>query len=524
MARIQVLDSTLRDGAQSEGVSFSVADKLDIARTLDAHGVDIVEAGNPGSNPKDSEFFREAKHLRLAHARLAAFGPTRRKGVDADHDEGLATLLAADTETVVIFGKSWDLHVTEVLRASLDENVAMIRDTVAWLRARGKRVVYDAEHFFDGWKANPDYALRTLAAAAEGGAECLVLCDTNGGSLPWQVEEATARALAFGVPLGIHAHNDSGLATANSLAAVRSGAVHVQGTLIGFGERCGNANLSTVIGDLTLKMGHSCLPEGALARMAGSGRRVAEIANIVMDESMPYIGRKAFAHKAGMHVDAVVKTPRSFEHARPEDVGNERRFLASEVGGRSAIIDRVRKIDSGVTKDSPLVAEVLGRLKEMEHLGYSFEGADASLELLTRRMAGKARPFFRLVHYRTIGEQPAHDQMRCAQATVTLEVDGVREISAAEGDGPVHALDLALRKALLRFYPAIARMHLTDFKVRVLSSDAATGANVRVLIESTDGESSWSTVGVSTDVIEASRIALVDSIEYKLYKEETAWA
>jgi 2-isopropylmalate synthase len=522
MARIQVLDSTLRDGAQSEGVSFSVTDKLDIVRTLDTLGVDIIEAGNPGSNPKDSEFFREARRLSLTHARLAAFGPTRRKGVDPDHDEGLATLMAADTDTVVIFGKSWDLHVTEVLRASLAENIAMIGDTVAWLRERGKRVVYDAEHFFDGWKANPDYALRTLAAAAAGGAECLVLCDTNGGSLPWEIEEATAKALSFGVPLGIHAHNDTGLATANSLAAVRAGAVHIQGTLIGFGERCGNANLSTVIGDLVLKMGHGCLPDGSLARIAGAGRRIAEIANIVMDDSMPYIGRKAFAHKAGMHVDAVVKTPKSFEHVQPEAVGNERRFLASEVGGRSAIIDRVRKIDAEVTKDSPLLADVLGRLKEMEHLGYSFEGADASLELLTRRMSGRVRPFFRLVHYRTINEQPAHDLMRCAQATVTLEVDGVREIAATEGDGPVHALDLALRKALLRFYPAIERMRLTDYKVRVLSSDATTAAKVRVLIQSTDGETSWNTVGVSTDIIEASRIALVDSIEYKLYKEEPA--
>lgn len=519
MARIQVLDSTLRDGAQSEGVSFSVADKLDIVRTLDSLGVDIIEAGNPGSNPKDGEFFREAHNLKLERARLAAFGPTRRKGVTADSDDGLSTLLAADTETVVIFGKTWDLHVHEVLRASLDENVAMIGDTVAWLKERGKRVIYDAEHFFDGWKANPSYALRTLKAAAEAGAECLVLCDTNGGTLPWDIETATRAAAAFGVPLGIHAHNDAGLATANSLASVRSGAVHIQGTLIGFGERCGNANLSTVMGDLILKMGHECLPEGALKKLYHSARRVAEIANIAFDDSMPYLGRKAFAHKAGMHVDAVVKNPKSFEHTPPETVGNERRFLASEVGGRSAIIDRVKKVDSGATKDSPLVAEVLGRLKEMEHLGYQFEGADASLELLTRRMAGKASPLFRLVHYRTIGEQPAHDQMRCAQATVTLEVEGVREMSAAEGDGPVHALDLALRKALGRFYPRVSEMRLTDFKVRVLDSESATASNVRVLIESADAEDAWSTVGVSTDVIEASRIALMDSIEYKLYKD-----
>jgi 2-isopropylmalate synthase len=520
VSRIAVLDSTLRDGAQGEGISFSVTDKLAIVRALDELGVDLVEAGNPGSNPKDLDFFKEAGALALKRARIVAFGSTRRKGIPVAEDEQLRSLLEAGTETVVIFGKSWDLHVRQVLGASLEENLAMIGESVAFLKAAGRRVIYDAEHFFDGCAADREYAMSTLKAAAGAGAECLVLCDTNGGRLPDEVGELCALVVKeFGLPIGIHAHNDSGLAVANSLAAVKAGAVHVQGTLVGFGERCGNANLSTIVADLVFKMGKDCLGEDSLRGLSLAVRRIAEISNVAIDEGMPFVGLKAFAHKAGMHVDAVSKTTRSFEHVSPESVGNGRRFLTSEVGGRAVVLERVKGFDPSVTKDSPLVAQVVKRLKEMERAGYQFEGADASLELLMRKAAGKYKPFFELRHYRTIGEQPAGDHSRCAQAMVKICVDGVEEICAAEGDGPVHALDLALRKALERFYPSLSAMRLTDFKVRVLDGSVATAAMVRVLIESSDGMEAWTTVGVSTDIIEASWIALVDSIEYKLIKD-----
>ncbi len=522
MARVTILDSTLRDGAQGEGISFSVQDKLNIVRLLDSLGVDYVEAGNPGSNPKDMEFFREAAHLSLGRAKLVAFGPTRRVGIEASRDEGLKSLLGVGTKTVVIFGKSWDFHVNHVLKASLDENLAMITESCAYAAAAGRSVIYDAEHFFDGYAANPEYAMRTLAAAIAGGASCVALCDTNGGSLPGWVGELTAVvARKFGpdVDVGVHAHNDSGLAVANSLAAVNAGASHVQGCLAGFGERCGNANLSTIIADLRLKMGVDCLQPDSLSLLSLTARSVAEIANIVFDESTPFVGRHAFAHKAGMHVDAVAKNPRSFEHVDPPLVGNERRILVSEVGGRSVILDRVRRVYPEATKDSPLVAQVLSKLKEMERFGYQFEGADASLDLLLMKVTGTYKPFFRLSKYRTIGEQPSGDAARCAQATVKIEVEGVEEVSVAEGDGPVHALDLALRKALERFYPSLSAMRLTDYKVRVLDSASAAAATVRVFIESSDTVDSWTTVGVSTDIIEASWIALVDSIEFKLIKD-----
>jgi len=520
--RVTILDSTLRDGAQGEGISFSIQDKISIVRALDTLGIDFIEAGNPGSNPKDLEFFHEASRLILGKAKLAAFGSTRRVGVSASDDEGLRSLLGVGTETVVLFGKSWDFHVKTVLKASQSENLAMITESCAFAAADGRRVIYDAEHFFDGYAANPEYAMRSLAAAVEGGASCIVLCDTNGGCLPERVSELTAaaaREFSPGVGLGVHAHNDGGLGVANSLAAVRAGARHIQGCLAGFGERCGNANLSTIIADLRLKMGIDCLAPDSLSLLSQTTRCVAEIANLTFDESTPFIGRHAFAHKAGMHIDAVTKDPRSFEHVDPEAVGNKRRFLASEVGGRSVILDRVRRIDSAATKDSPLVAEVLSRLKEMERLGYQFEGADASLELLMRKAAGKYKPFFHLGKYRTIGEQPTDDATRCAQAVVKIEVEGVEELSVAEGNGPVHALDKALRKALERFYPNLTGMHLSDYKVRVLDSEHAAAAVVRVFIESTDAEDTWTTVGVSTDIIEASWIALIDSIEFKLIKD-----
>ncbi len=519
MSRIAVLDSTLRDGAQGEGISFSVTDKINIVRALDELGVDFIEAGNPGSNPKDLDFFKETKGLELKFSTLAAFGPTRRRGIKAEEDDGLKSLLGAETPVVVLFGKSWDLHVTQVLKASLEENLGMIRETVAYCRAAGRRVIYDAEHFFDGYKADGKYALSTLRAAAEAGAECLVLCDTNGGNLPELVGELTAKVLKeFGLSVGIHTHNDSGLAVANALASVKAGATHVQGTLAGFGERCGNANLSTLTANIVLKLGLECLQPDSLAKLSRATRRVAEIANVNFDEGLPYVGLHAFAHKAGMHVDAVTKTPISFEHVPPETVGNSRRILASEVGGRSVILDRVKRLDPTATKESPLVAQVVKRLKEMERLGYQFEGADASLELLMRKAAGKYKPFFELGRYRTIGEEPTEGRVS-AQAMVKIRVDGEDAISAAEGDGPVNALDLALRRALEKFYPALASMRLTDYKVRVLDTMGATAASVRVLIESSDGEEAWTTVGVSTDIIEASWLALVDSIEYKLISD-----
>ncbi len=519
MSRIELLDSCLRDGAQAEGISFSINDKLAIVEVLDNLGIPLVEAGNPGSNPKDLEFFREAAKLSLKSARLCAFGSTRRKGVEAKDDPNLASMLTAGTDTVVIFGKSWDFHVTEVIRTTLEENLAMIADTVAYFRSKGKRVIYDAEHFYDGFKANRDYALKTLAAAADAGADCLALCDTNGGSMLPFIMEATAAAkkAAGAVAIGMHAHNDSGLAVANSLEAVNLGALHVQGTFIGFGERCGNANLSTIIPNLQLKMGHDCIPAEALIELTASARAIAEIANMALPDELPYVGRKAFAHKAGMHVDGVLKHTTSFEHIPPHSVGNERRVLLSEVAGRSSILEKIKKIDPTIERDSPVVADVLTSLKELEQEGYQFEGAEGSFDLLVRKALGKYKPLFKLERFRIIGERPAQDEG--SQAMIKIVVDGQTELTAAEGDGPVNALDRALRKALERFYPSLKQMRLTDFKVRVLDGSDATAAKVRVLIESTDGKDIWTTVGVSTDIIEASWKALVDSVEYKLIRE-----
>ena len=520
MERVELLDSTLRDGAQSEGVSFSVNDKLRVAKALVDLGVDLVEAGNPSSNPKDLEFFRRAPELGEAAEKLCAFGATRRKDTSVSSDPGLEALLSAGTRTVVIFGKSWDFHVLEILRTDREGNLAMIADTIRFLRAERREVIYDAEHFFDGYRADPEYALETLRAAKEAGARSLVLCDTNGGSLPWFVQESLRRVKAeLAMPLGIHAHDDAGLAVANSLAAVEAGADHLQGTLVGFGERCGNANLAVCAAGVSLKLGRPCLPEGALARLGPTTRLVAEIANFGFNESMPYLGRRAFAHKAGMHVDAVTKAPTSFEHVPPESVGNERRFLASEVGGRAALLDRIRAVEPGIGKDSPLAARVLGRLKELEAEGYQFEAAEASLEMLVRRLAGRHEAFFTLRTYQVVSERPASDPDRASRAFVKVEVGDEVALAAAEGDGPVNALDLALRQALGRFYPSLAAMRLTDYKVRVLDGNVATAATVRVLVESSDAKTAWTTVGVSTDIIEASRLALVDSIDYKLARD-----
>jgi len=517
--KVDILDSTLRDGAQAEGISFSVEDKLKIVRTLDDLGVAYIEAGNPGSNPKDIEFFERMRHVKLKNAKLAAFGSTRRRDITVEEDSNVQSLLSAGTPVIVIFGKSWDFHVTDVIRTTLEENLNMIRETVAFFKKKKKEVIFDAEHFYDGYKSNPDYAMKALQAAVEGGADCLVLCDTNGGSFPGEVYEITKKVTeTFKTRIGIHTHNDAGMAVANSIMAVEAGASHVQGTYLGFGERCGNANLSTIIPNLQLKKGIICIPQDNMHKLTHAARKIAEISNITMNERDPYVGNSAFAHKGGMHIDGVTKATRSFEHVDPDLVGNKRRFLMSEVAGRRTILDKIREICPSVTKESKEAEAVVNKLKELEHQGYQFEGAESSFELVIRKQLGKYQPFFELESFKLITEQPVKSGPS-ASALIKVMVDGKSEITAAEGNGPVHALDRALRKALEVFYPELSSVHLTDFKVRVIDSESATAAKVRVLIESTDGETVWTTVGVSTDIIEASWIALVDSIEYKLIKD-----
>ena len=519
MDKVTVFDSTLRDGAQAEGISFSVEDKLKIVKALDAFGVDYIEAGNPGSNPKDLEFFKRAGAMNLQTSKLVAFGSTRRKGIAVAEDKNVQSLLDAGTDAVAIFGKSWDFHVTDIIHAALEENLAMIADTVAFCKQNGKTVVFDAEHFFDGYKSNPDYAMATLEAAQNAGADWLALCDTNGGVLPSEIGVITKAVCAkFTTPVGIHTHNDCGMAAANSVAAVEAGAVMVQGTFTGFGERTGNAALCTVIPVLQGKQGRECVPEGNLPLLTHTARLVAEVANLSLPENAPFVGRAAFAHKGGMHIDGVAKAPKSFEHVNPESVGNERRMLTSEVAGRSTILRKIQKVKPDIQKDSPETAQIIDALKDLEHQGYQFEAAESTFDLVIRKKLGKYMPFFELVNFKIIGEQP-YEQGKSASALIKVIVDGKEEITAAEGDGPVNALDKALRKALEVFYPQLASVHLTDYKVRVLDGGEATAAKVRVLIESSDGERSWSNVGVSSDIIEASWIALVDSIEYKLIQD-----
>jgi 2-isopropylmalate synthase len=522
---VEILDTTLRDGAQGEGISFSVSDKLAVVKALDELGVTWIEAGNPGSNPKDLEFFKAAKDLTLGTARLCAFGATRKKDVSPADDPNVASLLEAGTEAVVLFGKSWKLHVTEVLKASLEENLAMIGESVAFFKAAGKIVHYDAEHFFDGYSADPGYALLTLKAALDAGADSIVLCDTNGGSCPDFIRKAVLEAKEYcgregagrgPVTIGIHAHDDSGMGVANSIAAVQAGARHVQGTLIGFGERCGNAALAAIIPTLSLKLGYTTVQPERLQSLTEISRRIAEIANVQIPPGMPYIGSRAFAHKAGMHIDGILKVRASFEHIDPELVGNDRRFLMSEIGGRSSIVEKARRVDPTIAKDHPASYAISKKVKELEAEGWQFEGADASFELLVRRVLGKYKPFFAIERYRVISEHPVMEKDTCSYAYINVLVDGKHEIAAAEGNGPVNALDAAMRRALGKFYPELATVRLSDYKVRVINGSDATAAFVRVLIDSTDGKETWTTVGVSTDIIDASRSALVDSIEYRL--------
>ena len=517
--KLTVLDATLREGAQGEGISFSVGDKLAIARELDALGVTYIEAGNPGSNPKDREFFARADELQLTTARLTAFGSTRRKGIAAEEDEGLAALLSAGTGTVTIFGKCSRWHTENILATTPEENAAMIESSCRCLTDHGRQVIFDAEHFFDGYTEDRDFALDMLRAALRGGAVILVLCDTNGGAFPDDIARAVSDVSAnFPEAEGIHCHNDGGMAVANTVSAVAAGALHVQGTLLGHGERCGNAALSTVIPNLQLKRGYDIIPAERCEKLTAISRAVAEICNTSIKKYEPYIGRSAFAHKAGMHVDAVRKHPSSYEHLPPEAVGNDRRILLSEVSGRSAMLDKLRRLIPNAGKDSEITARVTERLKQLEYEGYQFEGAQASLELMIRRCVGKETSFFELRNYRIICANP-HDPECSAAAMVKVRVGDSEVLRSAEGMGPVHALDKALRYALSVFYPSLSTMRLADYKVRVMDSANATAALVRVSIASTDGRREWNTVGVSQDIIEASFTALCDSIEYKLYRD-----
>lgn len=520
MEKLVIYDSTLRDGAQAQGISFTVEDKMKIVERLDRLGVSYIEAGNPGSNPKDLEFFDRIKTIKFKHAKVIAFGSTRRVNIAVGEDANVKSLLKADTESIAIFGKCWDFHVGEVLKTTLDENLKMIYDTIKFFKDKKKEVVFDAELFFEGYKANPDYAMQALKAAYDGGADSICLCETTGGSLPQEIQEITARVVKeFKVPIGIHCHNDSGMAVANSIVAVNAGATQVQGTINGYGERCGNANLCTLIPTLQMKMGFSCIPEENLDNLTSISRFVDEVANIIHDERSPYVGRFAFAHKAGMHSDAVSKNPKTYEHIAPDIIGNERVFLMSEVAGRSAVLSTINLVDNTITKDSPETRQILERLKELEYEGYQYEGAESSFELVIRKVLGRHESFFDLREFKVIVNEPPVQGVN-SSAMVKIKVGSEDEITAAEGDGPVNALDGALRKALEKFYPEIKEVKLTDYKVRVLDSTSATAAKVRVLIESTDGKEIWTTIGVSTDIIDASWKALVDSIEYKLIKEK----
>ena len=523
MKTVEILDTTLRDGAQAEGVTFSVSDKLRIAQKLDDLGVRYIEGGWPNpTNPRDVEFFQRAREeINFKSATLAAFGSTCRTHLDPEDDVNLRSLVEADTPTVVIFGKSWDLHVTDVLRTDLEENLRMVEATVRFMKGHNREVIYDAEHFYDGYKADAEYAIATLEAALRGGADRLVLCDTNGGMMPWEFSNATQETMArVNAPWGVHAHNDSGLAVANTLVAVQLGVDHVQGTINGYGERCGNCNLCTVIPDLELKMGIKCLHNGTLGALTETSRLVAALLLQAHDHRQPYVGASAFAHKGGTHVDGVSKTSRSFEHVDPETVGNERRILLSDQSGSSAVLLKLQKLRPDLKKDDPVVREVLRELKDREHQGYQYEAAEGSFELLTQRVMGTYRELFKLKGFRVTIEKTEYESRTRSEATIKVEVDGRTVHTAADGNGPVNALDNALRKALLEFYPHLANIQLTDFKVRVLDETAGTQARVRVLIDSRDNGEEWGTVGTDPNIIEASWEALVDSIEYGLLRHE----
>jgi 2-isopropylmalate synthase len=526
MRHIDIYDTTLRDGAQQEGISFTVTDKLKIVQKLDDLGIRYIEGGWPGANPKDTEFFARAKNLKLKNAVLVAFGSTRRVETSASGDAGLQALAQSGARAANIVGKSWDIQVRRVLETSLENNLKIIEESVAYLKSKGLTVFFDAEHFFDGYKSNPAYALRTLQAAARGGADCLVLCDTNGGTLPWEASEAVKQAAGkLGCPLGIHAHNDSDMATAVSVAAVKAGAVHVEGTINGYGERCGNANLCSIIPALQIKLGVKCLTKVQLAKLTDASRFVSEIANLPPVSNLPYVGNNAFLHKAGLHVSAMAKWGESYQHIDPALVGNNPLIVVSELSGKSNIIYKARELGITMPPQGKEARMILDQVKHLENLGFQYEDADASFELLLLRSQQGYKPPFSLVDYMVVVERhrrlpSAYDigSELLAEATIKVRVEGKVMHTAAEGNGPVNALDRALRKALLEFYPGLARVDLIDYKVRILEGGSGTGSLVRVFIESSNGRVQWRTVGGSTNIIEASWLALNDSMEYFLVK------
>lgn len=522
--QVKIYDTTLRDGTQAEDFSFSAEDKVRIALKLDDLGIHYIEGGWPGSNPKDAEFFREIRNYHLKQTKITAFGATHHPDSSAASDPNLKALLDAETEIVTIFGKSWTIHVKDALHTTLERNLELIADSIAFLRRHGKTVIYDAEHFFDGFKANPDYTLTTLAKAMEAGAECVVLCDTNGGSLPSRIQEAirAVKERYPEIPFGIHAHNDSDLAVANTLTAVEMGAMQVQGTINGMGERCGNADLCSIMANLCLKMGIGCLSTDNLKKLRQVSRFILEIANVPSNRYQPFVGRSAFAHKGGVHISAVERNPSTYEHIDPKTVGNRRRILVSDLSGRAAIKRKAEEFGLKLSKSDPVAMQVLGELKDLENQGFQFEAAEASFELLINRAMGKTKKYFELVSFRVIDQKQSEAKEPVAEATIQIRVGGHLEHTAALGNGPVNALDNALRKSLEKFYPNLKGMELSDYKVRVLPGRPGTSAKVRVLIESHDEHDHWGTVGVSHDIIEASWQALVDSINYKMYKTEKA--
>ena len=520
--RIEIYDTTLRDGTQGEGVSFSKADKIRIASCLDSFGVSYIEGGWPGSNPKDMAFFIEARKQNYKNAKIAAFGSTRRASNRVEEDPNILALLEAETPVTTIFGKTWLLHVHEILRISPDDNLNMIEDSCQFLRDSGKEVLYDAEHFFDGYKNNSDYAIATLKRAVKGGASTIVLCDTNGGSLPNEIQSITeivGKEISSKIKIGIHTHDDAGLGVANTLSAIDAGARHVQGTINGIGERCGNANLCSIIPNLELKMGYKALPDGGLKHITEVSQFVFDLANLRPNIRLPFVGKSAFAHKGGIHVNAIQKKNESYEHIQPELVGNKQRVLISDLSGGSNILMKAVEHNIDLDKKSPEVRKILTELKKLESEGYEFEAAGASFELLMQKILKNHSPKFQLEGFRVIVEKRGQNSPCLSEATIKVNVGGETEISAAEGDGPVNSLDKALRKALIRFYPEVSQVSLRDYKVRIIDSEGGTAAKTRVLIESGDGDKIWGTVGVSENIIEASWQALVDSVEHKLYMD-----
>ena len=521
MNLVKLYDTTLRDGAQAENISFLLEDKIRIAHKLDELGIHYIEGGWPGSNPKDVAFFREIKKEKLNHAKIAAFGSTRRAKTLPEKDNNLKMLIAAEPDVITIFGKSWDLHAREALRVSLDENLELIFDSLAYLRKNVEEVFFDAEHFFDGYKANPEYAIRVLLAAEQAKVDCIVLCDTNGGTLPFEVAEIvnTVRQ-KIKTPLGIHTHDDSGCAVANALQAVHSGVTQVQGTINGFGERSGNANLCSIIPSLQLKMRCESVTPAQLRQLKDVSRFIYELANIPPDIRQPFVGNSAFAHKGGVHVSAIERNPETYEHIRPELVGNTTRVLVSDLSGRSNILAKAKEFNINLDSKDPVTLEILDNIKEMEHRGYQFEGADASFELLMKKALGNHRKFFQIMGFRVLDEKRGEDQPPLSEATIMVKVGGKIEHTAAEGSGPVNALDNAIRKALEKFFPKLKEVKLLDYRVRVLPAGLGTASLIRVLIESGDKHHRWGTVGVSHNIIDASYLALIDSLDFKLHKLE----